>query len=400
MASRSEGVSAAGSGALSAAERKRGRIVVDSTGRRRPFMRGIMIHSLTARGVSFEDAFRTANTVRERIAGREQVSQDEIRALVKELLGSLPDAPRSLPPAIRVLGHGVARPFSKGILSQSLLAAAIDPNEAFDVARAIERELLRQGSTELERAQLRRLTYETLARQLGEGVAERYLVWRKYQEPERPVILLIGGATGVGKTALALEVAHRLGIGRVLSTDSIRQIMRITLSPEIAPAIHGSSFDCHRLMPPDSLPGDPVIAGFQAQAQTVTVGIRASMDRAVRENASLILDGVSLVPGLLDVGAYADAADVIFLVVATLDEEALSERFGARAASATSRDARTYLESLPAILKIQDHLLELADRHDVPIVDNVSFDDSVLLVIQHVAETLRQKGEFHAAELL
>jgi 2-phosphoglycerate kinase len=400
MASQSEGISAAGSQTPSPTERKRGRIVKDAAGRRRPFMRGILIHSLTARGVSFEDAFRAANEVRERIAERETVSQEEIRSLVKEILGSIPDAPRALPPAIRVLGHGVARPFSKGILSQSLLAAAIDPNEAFDVAREIERELLQRGIAELERGELRRLTYETLAHQLGAQVAERYLVWRKYQEPQRPVILLIGGATGVGKTALALDVAHRLGIGRVLSTDSIRQIMRITLSPEIAPAIHGSSFDCYRLLPLDSLGGEPVIAGFRAQAQTVSVGIRASMDRAVRENASLVLDGVSLVPGLLALDAYAGHADVIFLIVATLDEEALSERFRARAASASSRDARTYLESLPGILKIQDHLLELADRHDVPIVDNVSFDDSVLLVIQHVTETLRQKGEFHASELL
>jgi 2-phosphoglycerate kinase len=380
-------------------EQKRGRILVDDEGRQRPFMRGIMVHSLTARGVSFEEAYRTANAVRDRIADRSPVPLAEVRELIREILGHLPEE-RRLPllPPIRILGHGASRPFSKGILSQSLLAAAIDPNEAFDVAREIEGELVRSGVTEMDRHDLRRLTYETLSRQVGPQTAERYLVWRMYQEPERPVILLLGGATGVGKSALALEVSHRLGIGRLLSTDSIRQIMRISLSPEIAPAIHGSSFDCYRLLPSDSLSDDAVIDGFRAQAQTVSVGIRASMDRAVRENVSLALEGVSLVPGLVDAGAYAGAADVIFLVVATLDEDALRERFAARAAGAKSRDARSYLEHLPAILRIQDHLLELADRYEVPIVDNVSFDHSVLLVIRHVTETLRQKGEFRVAD--
>jgi 2-phosphoglycerate kinase len=59
-----------------------------------------------------------------------------------------------------------------------------------------------------------------------------------------------------------------------------------------------------------------------------------------------------------------------------------------------------YIENLEGILRIQDHLLELADRHGVPIVDNVSFDRSVLSIIRHVAETLRKKGPFDASELL
>jgi hypothetical protein len=36
----------------------------------------------------------------------------------------------------------------------------------------------------------------------------------------------------------------------------------------------------------------------------------------------------------------------------------------------------------------------------VPIVDNVSFDRSVLLIIRHVTETLRKRGDFDAAEFL
>ena len=85
------------------------------------------------------------------------------------------------------------------------------------------------------------------------------------------MILLLGGAAGVGKTSLALEVAHRLGIDRVLSTDAIRQIMRIMLSRELVPAIHGSSYDAYRAAP-GSPATMPVIEGFRAQASIVSVG--------------------------------------------------------------------------------------------------------------------------------
>lgn len=380
-----------------------GRIWVADGDRRRPFMRGIMVHSLMARGVSFEDAYLTANSIRDRLRGRETITKEELAKTVRELLGDrllAEDRALPLPPDISVVGAGASHPFSKGVLSQSLLAAALEPNEAFDVARSIERVLLERGTREIERRDLRRLTYEILGTEVGPQSAERYLVWRRYQEPDRPVIILLGGATGVGKTSLALEVAHRLGIGRVLSTDSIRQIMRIMLSPELVPALHASSYDAYQKLP--SLPPgeDPVIAGFNAQAVTVSVGIRASMDRAVAENASIVLDGVSVVPGLIDLASYRDRADVFFLVVATLDEQSLRARFAARAGTAKERPAQRYLENAESILKIQDHFLELAERHDVPIVDNVSLDRSVLFIIRHVAEALRLRGDFDVADLL
>jgi 2-phosphoglycerate kinase len=378
-----------------------GRILVEDEGRKRPFMRGILIHSLVERGVPFDDAYRVAKEVRHRIRGRESVARDELRKAVQELLGEDPyrDERRlALPPDIVVTGHGESLPFSKGILSQSLLAAGIEPNDAFDVARNIERELVATGVTEVERRELRRHAYEALGRHADSEVAERYLVWRHYQEADRPVIVLLGGAAGVGKTALALELAHRLAVGRVLSTDAIRQIMRIMLSPDLMPALHASSYDAWKVVAPGE--GDRVIEGFRAQAASVSVGVRASMDRAVSENTSLILDGVSLVPGLVDLEAYAEIAHVVPLVIATLDEEALRGRFASRAAAARKRVVHRYVEHLPAILKIQDYFLELADRFDVPIVDNVSFDRSVLLTIRHVTEALRSRGEFDADALL
>jgi 2-phosphoglycerate kinase len=370
--------------------------VEDAFGRR-PFMRGIMVHSLMARGVSFDDAFRAANRIRDKIRGRPLVRREELAELLDaEFAGErrLEDLPLRLPRTIHVVDASHRMPFSKGILAQSLLAAAIAPDQAFEVARELESELLRRRAFEVDRDQLRALVAQTLDRTMGERVAARYRTWRAFQESERPMILLLAGAAGVGKTALAQEVAHRLGIARVTSTDSIRQVMRIMLSPELAPAIHASSYDAWQVLPGLQHAQDKVVEGFRAQATTVSVGVRAMVERSISENEHMIIDGVSILPGLFEADRYARDAHLIFLAVATLDPEAYRSRFEARARSARRRPPHRYLENLDAILRIQDHILELAEDHDIPIVDNASFDDSVLSILRHVTETLRKQGGF------
>jgi 2-phosphoglycerate kinase len=372
--------------------------VEDASGRR-PFMRGIMVHSLMARGVSFEDAYRAANLVRDQIRGREVVQREELASLLKQEFdprGGLEPAPLPLPRTITVVQGRTRTPFSKGVLAQSLLAAAIAPDQAFEVARELEAELLKRRLMEVDRDALRTLVADTLERTLGDRVAGRYRTWRAFQASERPMILLLAGAAGVGKTALAQEVAHRLGIARVTSTDSIRQVMRIMLSAELAPAIHASSYDAWQALPGLAAADDRVVEGFRAQAATVSVGVRAMIERSIAENSHMILDGVSIVPGLIDPARYARNAHVIFLAVATLDTAAYQSRFEKRAKAAAQRPPHRYLENLDAILRIQDHLLELADQHGVPIVDNVRFDDSALSILRHVIETLRKQGGYGA----
>lgn len=114
----------------------------------------------------------------------------------------------------------------------------------------------------------------------------------------------------------------------------------------------------------------------------------------------MILDGVSIVPGLIDLAHYQEQAHVIFLLVASLDAEAFTSRFATRAKDAVRRATHHYIENLDSILKIQDHLLELAEAEGVPIVDNSSFDASVLSIIRHVTETLRRQDQFDVSDHL
>ena len=371
-------------------------LVMERSGIGRPYMRGIMVHSLMARGVSFDEAYRTADLVGDRIRGRGSVPRAELAKMIQEVLGTEYEhqPPIPIPVTIRVVSNRRSAPFSKGTLAQSLLAASLEPDDAFDVAREIEFALIQRGRQEIPRAEIRRAAHETLLRRFGRKAADRYLVWRSYQEPEKPVIILLGGTTGAGKTSLALEAARRLGISRVLSTDTIRQVMRIMLSPELMPAIHTSSFEAHQELPVQPEGEDSVVEGFLAQASVVSVGVRAILDRAVQENTSLVIDGVSLVPGLVDLTQYAERAHVFFLLVVRLDEEAFGSHFAARAERQRRRGAERYVERLEEILTIQKFLLEQAERHAVPIVDNITLEGSALLVIRHVVETLRKESDF------
>ena len=72
----------------------------------------------------------------------------------------------------------------------------------------------------------------------------------------------------------------------------------------------------------------------------------------------------------------------------TLDPDAYRSRFAARSAKARGRSADRYLEHFDDILEIQDYLLAEAERHGLPIVDNVHFDTAVVSVIRSVIATL------------
>src|SRR5207237_130656 len=77
----------------------------------------------------------------------------------------------------------------------------------------------------------------------GAQVIRRLRLFGRLDDLDLPIVLLIGGATGTGKSTVATEIAYRLGITRVTSTDFVRQTMRAFFSQDFMPAIHYSSFE-------------------------------------------------------------------------------------------------------------------------------------------------------------
>ena len=287
--------------------------------------------------------------------------------------------------------HDAALPYSKGLMAQSLMATGLSPERSYVLAAAVERWLQEHGRQTVSMEELRPIAEETLGAEAGEALVGRLQQWRRLRLLERPLIILIGGTTGVGKSTLAAQLAHRLGIVRVTSTDTVRQVMRAFFAPELMPAIHTSSFDCAaavRFPVPDET--DLTRAGFVEQAKAVAVGLEAVIVRAVEEKQNIILEGVHLVPGFLDRRRWRDAV-VIELVMSVPDERSHRSHFTLRNwQTGGVRPLRRYLKHLSEIRRVQEYVVCQAGEHGVRVIEYESIDDAVKAAM---AEVLRAVGE-------
>jgi 2-phosphoglycerate kinase len=198
----------------------------------------------------------------------------------------------------------------------------------------------------------------------------------------KPVILLIGGATGTGKSTVATEVAHRLGINRVTSTDIVRQTLRAFFAPEYMPSIHRSSFDT-------GANNQSLVDAFLEQTTNVIIAVEAAIERAVQEGWSMVLEGVHLVPGMLPLDG--DDAIVVHCVFSIQDQDVHASHFWIRGASSHGlRPVQKYLDRLDEIRQLQDFIVERARETGVAVIENTSVEETVSAVIELVLATAEQ----------
>ncbi len=289
------------------------------------------------------------------------------------------------------LGGG-DEPYSKGLMARSLMRVGVSAVRAYEVARRIEQDMFsrRQDSIELDRVE--ELAEDVLGEADGKEAVRDLRRYSDLAELDLPIIVLIGGATGTGKSTVATEVAYRLGVTRVTSTDFVRQTLRAFFSPEFMPSIHYSSFEAGRaLRSAEAEEVDPLLHGFLDQTRNVLVGVNAAIERSLAEGWSTVLEGVHLVPGMT--APIADAL-VVQCVLAIQSEDAHASHFWIRdIASEGARALDKYLDHLGDIRYLQDYIVERAEREDVPVIwnqDREGATSAVLELVLSAAERLQR----------
>jgi len=60
------------------------------------------------------------------------------------------------------------------------------------------------------------------------------------------LIILLGGASGTGKSSIAGALGSHLGLPEVLSSDSIRHILRNFIEKDDCPVLFTSTYETHK----------------------------------------------------------------------------------------------------------------------------------------------------------
>jgi 2-phosphoglycerate kinase len=280
------------------------------------------------------------------------------------------------------LGGAGGPPYSKGLMARALMAVGVPAVRAYELARLVDRDIAARDADGTDLDRLGELAVESLGEVAGGEAMRRLRMYRELRELDLPIILLVGGATGTGKSTVATEAAYRLGITRVTSTDFVRQTMRAFFSKDFMPSIHYSSFEAGDAV--EEAEGDPAVQGFLLQTRNVLVGVRAALDRALEEGWSMVLEGVHLVPGLIPEDAIENAL-VVQCVLAIDDEDAHASHFMIRdAASGGTRPVDKYMDRLEEIRRIQRLIVSRARRNGVPVIENTNMERAISSVMELV----------------
>lgn len=276
-------------------------------------------------------------------------------------------------------------PYSKGLMSSRVMVTGLSPVRSYQVAERIEDRLRELGRPSITTLELNDISVDVLQEVAGDRYAKNFLRWLEVEALDVPLVLLIGGATGVGKSTIATQLAARLGILRVVATDAIREVMRAMFSRELMPTLYTSSFDAGSVIREAPLrEGDRVVLGFREQTAKVAVGLRGLLDRAAMEGTSVIIEGAHAVPGFVDLEVWDDRVLAVPVVVTVEDEEIHHSHFVARGLDATTRPAERYEDGFDNIRKVQKYIKSQALSHGVPIIPNYNLDQTLASVIDLV----------------
>jgi 2-phosphoglycerate kinase len=224
----------------------------------------------------------------------------------------------------------------------------------------------------------------------GYQTEERYYrITREIKYLHKPMVIMIGGATGVGKSTIAAEVAHRLGITRSIGSDGIREIMRYMVPYHFMPILHESSFTAGKRLE-NPLVRENLIFAFTQQVNSVAEGVHAFVKRGVTEGIHTMINGIHLVPGLIDLTKEKEEMFCFHYILHLSDIQSHIQQIYYRS-EGSRRDPERYVDQIKNIREIQSFIKDMALEKGVMIIENNDIDKTITTIMDDIIYTLEEE---------
>ncbi|CAF1890128.1 P-loop NTPase domain-containing protein LPA1 homolog 1-like [Brassica napus] len=250
----------------------------------------------------------------------------------------------------------------------------------------------------------------------------------KIRERKESVTVLLCGTSGCGKSTLSALLGSRLGITTVVSTDSIRHMMRSFVDEKQDPLLWASTYHAGEYLDPvavaeskakrrrakkldnygkstveDDKPTTTTtvaallshkqmaVEGFKAQSEMVIENLDRLITAWEERKESVVVEGVHLSLNFV-MGLMKKHPSIVPFMVYISNEEKHLERFAVRAKYMTlDPEKNKYVKYIRNIRTIQDYLCKRADKHLVPKINNTNVDKSVAAIHATVFSCLRRR---------
>ncbi|KAD5803405.1 hypothetical protein E3N88_14765 [Mikania micrantha] len=252
----------------------------------------------------------------------------------------------------------------------------------------------------------------------------------RIRERKESVTVLLCGTSGCGKSTLSALLASRLGITTVISTDSIRHMMRSFVDENQNPLLWSSTYHAGEHLDPIAVseakarrkakkevngafdattnqpaskdgsslttvelisPKQMAIEGFKAQSEMVIDSLDRLITAWEERKELVVVEGVHLSLNFV-MGLMKKHPSIIPFMIHITNEDKHMERFAVRAKYMTLDPAKNkYVKYIRNIRTIQEYLCNRADKHLVPKINNTNVDKSVAAIHATVFSCLRRR---------
>lgn len=178
---------------------------------------------------------------------------------------------------------------------------------------------------------------------------------------------IVYGIPCVGKSTTAVHLAYHRNLRTVVNTDYLREVQRVFVSPEQAPALAKVTHTAWQLHGPPTLPN--IEAGFIDHVNEVATAITAVVRKLVTDGFEAVIEGAHFHGALIDeLRAMNDNADIQATLLVVANAEELRQRIcGKEANRGQGAVRKSWREHVPILLVLQGFLIADARRHGIQV---------------------------------